>query len=663
MRGFDEEAMGLWKTSGAVGKGTVILAKGVTVTGQLLIGAGVSYAVHRVLAGGEPPSDDALRDWVIQGTGLVVGHMVGARASSLHNRARQLGAAGKQLTKRAEVEIHQAEAVTESTDPSIATKLLIEQRVLLLEEQRILAELRAKPHAEGNGADHEASDPTTATPDAAHDPARAPADEATRGAPHDPNATRDLEHDAAASPKRATGDGEPLTPRQLARLAAESSADLATASAPGTEEAPFRLAGVEELVPGALWTGTREQITAAIEQARAADLPVRVLVEGGAQARWQLELSGGRTVQVQERLPRPGQGKRGKPLASRLREHKAMEVGSPDSDAATTSTPDHKSPKEQPHVAQKNMSSLEDFLKSSGLDKLSHEDLTIAKRLLLLNIDDGKRILTTYGGEAIDYLRTNPLTTIRDLDNALSRQRKQVRVRTPGFYDGIDVSGAPDGWTFHDQGPTAEPGSGSLVLRTNVRGPNGADGYFERAFNPRNGDLELRMAFLKLSGRDLALPSKIGRQEHGVEMIEGSGSPTVQYITLYQMKKLGVSLGGAGGRQVENIHMSDIQNVETVVHLHYLRCTLGGELSDLTTHTASVKYAETTALQTGYVRSAAPLLSGGQESPIGSLMAFQEGGNPARIRENDEILKRYGFDRDTPMFWGFDIDFLVRPAK
>jgi hypothetical protein len=41
-------------------------------------------------------------------------------------------------------------------------------------------------------------------------------------------------------------------------------------------------------------------------------------------------------------------------------------------------------------------------------------------------------------------------------------------------------------------------------------------------------------------------------------------------------------------------------------------------------------------------------------------MEFQEAGNPARIAENDKILKKYGFNKDTVMLWGFDIDFPTR---
>ena len=105
----------------------------------------------------------------------------------------------------------------------------------------------------------------------------------------------------------------------------------------------------------------------------------------------------------------------------------------------------------------------------------------------------------------------------------------------------------------------------------------------------------------------------------GVPMVATRGTPTVQYFTLYQLKLLGVPAGqvrwwrrwlhGLGLRAgpfavpglVTSIKMSTIQNVEAIVHLHWLRQRYpAADLSDLVVHTASVEYAETTAVQCGY---------------------------------------------------------------
>ena len=289
----------------------------------------------------------------------------------------------------------------------------------------------------------------------------------------------------------------------------------------------------------------------------------------------------------------------------------------------------------------------------------SREDLANIDRVLAMHPNEGARLVREYGDELLEYLRVNPLTDLKDLEAALVRQRAQVKERVHGFYEGIDPEQPPAGWNFETT--ESYDDADTKVIETRVDGPNGARGYFERAYDRRFKQVELRMAFLRMAGQDLALPSMVKAQAGSREMVEGKGSPTVQYVTLYQLKRLGVPLGDAS--RVEKFHMSDIQNVETIVHLHYLRTTVGGELSDLIVHTASMKYAETTAIQTGYERSDVPLVTGGRETPIGNLLEFQENGDRARTREHDKLLEKYGMTRDTVMRWAFDIDFAVRPVR
>lgn len=300
------------------------------------------------------------------------------------------------------------------------------------------------------------------------------------------------------------------------------------------------------------------------------------------------------------------------------------------------------------------------------LANASPEEKEILQSVLALDATDGRRLIREYGEELTDHLRSNPLTTLADLERSLARRRAEVKERVRGLAEGIDINKPPDGWTFDTVGPRTDVDGVTRVVRTKVYGPNGAEGFFVRAYNPASKELELRMAFLKESGKDKALPNMVEKQQHGPEMIPGKGTPTVQYVTLYQMKLLGVPLGGAaehGVPGVERIHMSDIQNVETIVHLHWLRKSRGGAPSDLIQFTASVKYAETTAVQSGYQMYGRPLVTGGQETSIRGLLSFQERGNPQRIAENDAILAKYGFDRDALMLWGFDIDLTVREGQ
>jgi hypothetical protein len=256
--GFDDAAMGLWKTGGPIGKSTVALAKGTVVTGQLLIGAGVSYAVHRVLthqASGAPPASAAeLSDWVLEGTAMVVGHLISTRARSLQQRLSHLGTSRAYLAERAAQQQRRAAALEASGDHREAMQLMIEHRGLLADEARGLRELVA-PGGDG----------------------------------------------ALAAAHLSAADH-----RLLTRANAD---DLAVTSGRAMEELPFRFAGMEELVPGALWSGTHDQITTALEQSRAAGLDVHLLTEGNAQVRWRLALGKGRVLEIQERLPRPSEAK------------------------------------------------------------------------------------------------------------------------------------------------------------------------------------------------------------------------------------------------------------------------------------------------------------------------------------------------------------------
>ena len=148
-------------------------------------------------------------------------------------------------------------------------------------------------------------------------------------------------------------------------------------------------------------------------------------------------------------------------------------------------------------------------------------------------------------------------------------------------------------------------------------------------------------------------------------MIRDRGTPTVQYVTLWQLRQLDVPMGNVGADEgMRMVHMSNIQNLEAIVHLHHLRKTVGGDVSDLIAFTPAMEYAETTVTQAGYERAGRPEVKGStREAPLHRILDAQAAGDPAVIAKQDELLKTYGFTRDTPMMWGFDIHFHVRPTK
>jgi hypothetical protein len=298
-----------------------------------------------------------------------------------------------------------------------------------------------------------------------------------------------------------------------------------------------------------------------------------------------------------------------------------------------------------------------------------------------LNAQDcqrGERLAAQYGQEAASRRVCYHLaSSLDELEAALQRDSRRVRTRVRGLYESIDVRQCPAGWTITND-RQREP-DGTLVVRTDVIGPNGARGFVERGFNADHQRIELRNAFLRLNGMTDELPAWVTGV--GVPMVATKGTPTVQYFTLYQFKLLGLPAGQirwwrrlmhwlrlrsgpfAEPGVVTSIKMSTIQNVETIVHLHWLRQRYPGEdLSELIGHTASVEYAETTAVQCGYrIAETRYVVSDEWEARIGDLLDFSEAGNPQRKAENDTLLTRYSFDRQTVMKQNFDIELSVVP--
>lgn len=284
-----------------------------------------------------------------------------------------------------------------------------------------------------------------------------------------------------------------------------------------------------------------------------------------------------------------------------------------------------------------------------------------------------------YGQEAArKRVRYLPTSSLDELEDALRRDRRRVRTLVPGLYESIDVSRCPVGWTITNNFQTEA--DGTRVIQTDVVGPNGATGFFERGYNAAQQRIELRNAFLRLRGMTDELPSWVTGM--GVPMVASRGTPTVQYFTLYQLKLLGVPAGRVRWWRrllhrmrlrtgpfalpglVTSIKMSTIQNVEAIVHLHWLRQRYPTtDLSDLVAHTASVEYAETTAIQCGYQLVGTRYVAAGEwADEIGLLLSHFEAGNSQRVAENDNLLARFSFDRQTVMKQNFDIELSVVPG-
>jgi hypothetical protein len=178
----------------------------------------------------------------------------------------------------------------------------------------------------------------------------------------------------------------------------------------------------------------------------------------------------------------------------------------------------------------------------------------------------------------------------------------------------------------------------------------------------------------------ISLPTRVtGKQ---VELVYGKGTPTHLYFTLYQFKLLGVPAGRirwwrrllhrlrlrsgpfAGRGAVTSMRMYTIWNLETILHLHWLRQRYpDADLSELIAHTASVRYAQDYAIQCGYrVGTVSYVAADEKELEIDGIMTEFEGENSQRRDTHDRMLARYSFVRQTVMKQHFDIEFSVVPG-
>jgi hypothetical protein len=135
---------------------------------------------------------------------------------------------------------------------------------------------------------------------------------------------------------------------------------------------------------------------------------------------------------------------------------------------------------------------------------------------------------------------------------------------------------------------------------------------------------------------------------------------------------MGIPYGAAaraGG--IQRVKMSQIENIETIAHLHWLEQRYPGRAAgELIRHTHSYEYAETILTQSGY-RITRVEVSGGHTARISGLTGHYE--RAAAARElfgetsaqrhavHSDILRRYGFARETEMYQDFNIYLYVEP--
>jgi hypothetical protein len=223
------------------------------------------------------------------------------------------------------------------------------------------------------------------------------------------------------------------------------------------------------------------------------------------------------------------------------------------------------------------------------------------------------------------------------------------RVNEPkdGVYNDLNPATQPQSWKFVDS-ITTEP-NGTKVIDTQIE-VNGKTGWVQRAYNPATKTFEMRNAFLE------ELPRWVNE---GTPMVEGKGTPTVTYLTMRQMKLLGIDFAG-----LAKVKMSTIQNIKAIIQLHVLRMK-GVDPNDAVLQTHSVQYAETTIVQSGHKVVAAEVKGDiWKDQPLDFLMKHYESSDPGAAAKHDALLIELGegmVTRDTKCWMNYDIILDVAP--
>lgn len=362
----------------------------------------------------------------------------------------------------------------------------------------------------------------------------------------------------------------------------------------------FHLAGLRpDDASGLHWAGTAEQIQGALAHAEATGFAVdvrRVEVGDGRGRTWQARFDD-RVLTFTE-LPQPVRGREA------TGQH-------PKPDTATPSQPDKPS-----------------------LAVVAPRDRTS------VSMPAGEE-----GGAAVAMPPQHGAAHARLPAENVEATSARVATPKPGVFEDIGDANL-DGWNFEDM--RTREWDGTIVFVTEVE-VGGKTGYLERAYNPKTKTFEMRNAFLD------KLPRWI---EGGTPLVDGKGTPTVAYLTMRQMKMLGVNYAA-----LEHVKMSTIQNVKAIIQLHVLRQKgVDPDVAVMQTH--SIQYAETTIVQSGHKVVAAHVSGDTWTKPLDFLLKHYEKGDPVVAARHDQLIREFGeglVTRDTVVWMNYDIHLDVVP--
>lgn len=243
----ERASQSLWQKTGAAGK--LVLREGAALTGHTIMGAALGYVSHRIVTGKSQPPPATLEEWLLQGASIAVGRYVGKAMEARMAGAKKLAAikgfgAGQDLLASM-TSLHERAARAEASHQTKeSAELLAKRHEVLADEVKALEELEKSPEK-----------------------------------------------------MKAAG----LRSYQVHQMKADVNAQLADVHTRAFAEVPFHLAGLEELIPGAQWKGSHDQIVEAIESARRSGVNIEAKPPQGDSRTWHVELEG-RPLEIVERV-------------------------------------------------------------------------------------------------------------------------------------------------------------------------------------------------------------------------------------------------------------------------------------------------------------------------------------------------------------------------
>ena len=299
------------------------------------------------------------------------------------------------------------------------------------------------------------------------------------------------------------------------------------------------------------------------------------------------------------------------------------------------------------------------------LQNASARDIADVVRLVEQEPAMVNALFRDHGEQVLRHVQRAPYDTAAGLQTALRRSASRLGPQ-PG-YQVIPVP-ALQKRTELVPGWTGVLAKNKTTFTTKVESASGKPLTLRTRWDGGSGELALDSAFTNPGIEEVPQAPVLVRKG------DRQGAPAPVYFTLQQMRAAKIPYGapaGAGG--VRTVRLHQIQNMDSVAHLEWLRRRYpNAALKDLVPDTAIYKYGETIANQSGYrvvgvevdtsgmVKSTPAELTEHYARPVSARE--QRGMTPDAVRlEHQQILDRFGIDANAPVNIDFDIVLKVEP--